>query len=191
LTAELCDSPFDTKVAIYEGFTCPPDVFTAACNDDGCDDVLAQQSYVERLVTEGRVYKIRIGGYTVPYDGSCGQNDDEGCSDWICEQAVCDIDESCCVNPWWDSDCAEIARDVCIGRSGPGTIQLELAAPDPIDMNLSHFAFFSTCYTGTCADTPCDPALYPGPCCVASDFDNDGDVDSDDYTSLLTGFSGP
>lgn len=192
LTAQLCGSPFDTKLAIYEGPTCPPDVYAAACNDNGCDEVLAQQSYVERLVTQGQDYKIRVGGYTAPLEGNCGmESDDPGCGDSVCEAAVCAIDASCCVNPWWDSLCAEIARDVCGGRSGPGTIQLDLTATDPTNMDLSKFAVFSTCYTGSCTQPPCGPALYPGPCCLTNDFDDDGDVDADDHAAFLTGFSGP
>jgi hypothetical protein len=193
LTARLCDSPFDTKLAIYEGFACPPDDVAVVCDDDGCDAILSQQSQGELLVTRGQGYKIRVGGYTAPLFGDCGIESSEspGCLDVGCIAAVCAIDSSCCDGQVWGSWCAEIANAVCGGRSGPGTIQLELTAPPPVDLDLTDFALFSACFTGDCSGLPCDPALDPSACCPMRDFDNDGDVDVADYAAFLTGFTGP
>ncbi|UCC29109.1 MAG: hypothetical protein JSU86_13010 [Phycisphaerales bacterium] len=192
LTARLCESPFDTKVAIYEGFACPPSDAAVACDDDGCSDALAQQSEAELLVTGGQGYKIRVGGYTALLKGDCGiQNETPGCSDSMCEAAVCAVDPSCCDRTRWDSSCAGIANALCAGRSGPGTIQLELTAPPPVGLDLTDYAVFANCVTGVCSKPPCDPPLYNDPCCLVSDFDNDGDVDLDDYAAFLPGLAGP
>lgn len=87
--------------------------------------------------------------------------------------------------------CAEIAHTLCGGRSGLGTIQLELTAPPPVDLDLADYAVFANCVTDVCSSPPCDPPLYNDPCCLASDFDNDGDVDLDDYAAFLPGLAGP
>jgi hypothetical protein len=60
LTVSLCGSSFDTKVAIYEGCTCPvSDANKLACNDDSC----GLQSELSIQVTQGTCYKIRVGGF--------------------------------------------------------------------------------------------------------------------------------
>ena len=65
LTVDLCDSNYDTKVAVYDSPTCsvindcpvasPP----LDCNDDFC----GLKSYVTIPVVIGHCYTIRIGGY--------------------------------------------------------------------------------------------------------------------------------
>jgi hypothetical protein len=59
----LCDSAFDTKLAVYEGADCPPTDQAIACNDDACGSDLARQSQVLVAVTERGRYKVRVGGY--------------------------------------------------------------------------------------------------------------------------------
>ncbi len=192
LAARLCESAFDTKVAIYEGLICPLTGGAILCNDDGCDEVLSQQSQAELLVTQGQSYRIRVGGYTAALLGDCGwEHGTPGCSDAVCEAAVCAVDTSCCDSPYWHLACAEIADTVCSGHSVPGMIQLELTAPPPMDLDLADYAAFAACMTGTCDDPPCDPPLHDEPCCLTSDFDHDGDVDVADYVAFLTGLTGP
>jgi hypothetical protein len=59
-TVSLCGSLYDTKMAVYEGPSCPTVPGTAiACNDDACD----LQSEVTFPATAGTEYLIRIGGY--------------------------------------------------------------------------------------------------------------------------------
>jgi hypothetical protein len=63
VSASLCGSTFDTKIAIYEGL-CPVVSSAAACNDDsnfcGAGSV---QSAVTFQGTAGSVYTIRVGGF--------------------------------------------------------------------------------------------------------------------------------
>jgi len=59
VVVSLCGSGYDTKLAVYEGSTCPPTTLLA-CNDDYCD----VQSQVEIAVVEGSDYLIRVGGYS-------------------------------------------------------------------------------------------------------------------------------
>jgi hypothetical protein len=192
LTAYLCDSPFDTKVAIYDGLTCPPTDAATVCDDDGCDDVLTQQSQAGRPVTQGHGYKIRVGGYIAPLQGDCGwRHDTPGCSDAVCETAACAVYASCCDGSYWDWPCIWLASALCAGRSGPGTIQLELTALPPADLDLADYAAFTKCATSLCDAPPCDPPLYDGPCCLTVDFDNDGDIDLADFARFLSGFDGP
>ena len=192
LIASLCESLFDTKVAIYEGLDCPPATPPLACDDNGFGDDVAQQSQVALLVTQGDTYKIRVGGYdALPNCGSYDPDDPSGCADPACEAAVCAVDASCC-DTSWDEPCVEIAYDLCRGRGGPGTITLELTAPPPFQHDLADYAEFSVCFTGVCADPPCDPPLYMAdPCCLTEDFDHDGDVDLDDFAQFHEAWDGP
>ncbi len=54
---KLCGSSFDTVLEVYEN--CQNPLFLIACNDDVC----ALQSRLTVLVTQGNLYKIRIGGW--------------------------------------------------------------------------------------------------------------------------------
>lgn len=58
VTASLCDSGYDTKMAVYEG-SCPVVASAIACNDDFC----SLQSEVTFSATGGTPYLIRVGGY--------------------------------------------------------------------------------------------------------------------------------
>jgi hypothetical protein len=60
LTVDLCDSDYDTKVAVYSGCgSCPPNADPVACNDDYC----FVRSYLTVPVIMGSCYTIRVGGY--------------------------------------------------------------------------------------------------------------------------------
>ncbi len=56
----LCGSSYDTKLAAYDGSTCPPTTMLA-CNDDACGGYL--QSEVSFPVVLGQSYLIEVGGY--------------------------------------------------------------------------------------------------------------------------------
>ncbi len=60
LSVDLCDSAFDTKVAVYNGCRqCPVSSPPAACNDDFC----GVRSLVTLPVQQDDCYTIRVGGY--------------------------------------------------------------------------------------------------------------------------------
>lgn len=66
LTVDLCDSSYDTKVAVYEGCgRCPPETPPIACNDDLCSlrSKLGRPDGDSVPVVEGSCYRIRVGGY--------------------------------------------------------------------------------------------------------------------------------
>lgn len=54
-TASLCDSDFDTRIAVYEGDDCVGALL--ACNDDHC----GEQSEMSFDVRRTRLYRIRVG----------------------------------------------------------------------------------------------------------------------------------
>ncbi|MEE9297018.1 MAG: hypothetical protein V3W34_18910 [Phycisphaerae bacterium] len=59
LTASLCDSSFDTVIAIYDGCTCQPNIANLlACNDNVC----GTRSELILPVVEGNCYLIQVGG---------------------------------------------------------------------------------------------------------------------------------
>jgi hypothetical protein len=59
LSVDLCESDFDTKVAVYGGRQCPVTSPPLACNDDFC----GIQSRATLPVQQGSYYTIRVGGY--------------------------------------------------------------------------------------------------------------------------------
>ncbi|OWY21306.1 hypothetical protein C7N43_19390, partial [Sphingobacteriales bacterium UPWRP_1] len=59
VTASLCGSGYDTKMAVYEGPACPAVASAIACNDDFC----GLQSQVTFNAKCNTLYYIRIGGY--------------------------------------------------------------------------------------------------------------------------------
>jgi hypothetical protein len=64
VTVSLCGSNFDTKVAIYNGTSCPTEPNTAiAGNDDTSCETGNFQSQVNFTAFAGRQYLIRVGGY--------------------------------------------------------------------------------------------------------------------------------
>lgn len=71
----LCDSNFDTDVAVYDGWQCPvDDSRLLGCNDDGCPGS-GPARYRSRLVLpveQGQDLLLRVGGYG-PWDSGHGQ----------------------------------------------------------------------------------------------------------------------
>jgi cysteine-rich repeat protein len=64
-TAALCNSAFDTKLAVYDGCTCPSGESATACNDDACGSA----SIVTFPVSACDTYLIRVGGF----EGATGE----------------------------------------------------------------------------------------------------------------------
>ncbi len=58
LTANLCNSGFDTVLAVYDNCTCPTGTSAIACNNDSC----GVQSELTVPVVAGEQYLIRVGG---------------------------------------------------------------------------------------------------------------------------------
>jgi len=69
LRVSVCDSDFDTKLAVYPGPACPPAEAAIACADDGCGGEGLRQSQVVVDAVADAVYQIRVGGY----DGDFGR----------------------------------------------------------------------------------------------------------------------
>lgn len=127
-----CDgSEVDTRIAVYEGCTCPP---TSAdlleCNDDLCGE-FGLQSMVYFDATAGQQYLIRAGTYPgspggpVELDITCGPPANPGCpaagnccnigmsagcNNKRCCEAVCACDPFCC-EVAWDVSCATTGVD--------------------------------------------------------------------------------
>jgi len=59
LTVDLCDSDYDSKVAVYDGVQHCPDAPPLDCNDDSCGIF----SFATAPVVFDQFYTIRIGGY--------------------------------------------------------------------------------------------------------------------------------
>jgi hypothetical protein len=129
----------DTKIAVYNGCTCPPtDATLVACNDDVFSSD-STQSLVTFQAVAGQTYLVRIGtfagaGETPPEPGgvggvriTCGlsacpgsgacftANGTTGCDDESCCETTCAVDPFCC-NSEWDSVCAQTAEGLCTGN---------------------------------------------------------------------------
>ncbi len=143
LTVSTCNqADYDTDLAVYDGCACDP--FTLlGCNDDDLIDDCGQNpdfhSTVLAPVVQDGCYKIRVGGYLAPDEGSgvltvacvaggpcpgqggcCEANGTPGCDDPACCSLVCGADPFCC-DVSWDEVCAESAIGVCAGLCGDGS----------------------------------------------------------------------
>ena len=61
VTASVCDSDYNTKLAVYDGKACPGEIL--ACSDDACGED-GTRSRTTFPVVEGEEYLVRIGGRT-------------------------------------------------------------------------------------------------------------------------------
>jgi len=203
LRVEMCDAAWDAKLSLLRSGDCPYNNMWLACGDDECGDPPAFSPSLEFQVTAGQTYHLQVGGYRL-LDASFGTGSDcfaehppeagGGCDDPICENAVCnapDFGLPYCCNQEWDWRCAEYAFDLCTGVGGPGSIFLDFGAPPYQDETLKTYVDFLACFSGACSTDTCDPPIYPEPCCLAKDYDEDGDVDGDDYALFEIGLTGP
>lgn len=99
VTASLCNSDYNTKLAVYEGCTCPTEASAVACNDDNCGGML--QSEVEFTATAGQDYLVRIGGF----------GGDQG----IGTLTITGHFGACCLP---DGTCQQLSFDACSGAGG-------------------------------------------------------------------------
>jgi len=153
----------DTKLAVYDGCTCPPtDAALLDCGDDRC---LTQSTAVFHAVA-GRSYLIRLGNYpgTLPGTGSftisCGPPNQpacpgtggcctaeptpvRGCIDEACCERVCGCDSFCC-DTEWDGDCsatgfrgsgcgADVLCPVLCGNCPTGVVTFNSPPPGILD----------------------------------------------------------
>ncbi|UCC29374.1 MAG: hypothetical protein JSU86_14375 [Phycisphaerales bacterium] len=147
LTVDLCDSNYDTKVAVYTGCTCPTAV-PSACNDDVCGES-ANRSKLTSDASIGTKYLIRIGGFNGVQGagtlvmtcaaGGCQNHadcdDDDDCTDDTCDNGSCVntpidcddgdacTDDTCeagqCTNPPTDCDDGDLCTiDSCDSATG-------------------------------------------------------------------------
>jgi len=128
LTVSVCDSSFDTMLAVYRGCGCPS-LRAAACNNNSteCDSGITSRLSVESAFQQE--FLVRIGGLdgaqgegTVeiscelgntcgPGNGDCfSAHSNPGCNDPRCCEAVCAVRGalSCCTETW-DEECVFLA----------------------------------------------------------------------------------
>ncbi len=103
LTVNLCNSSFDTKVAVYGNCgRCPIESNPIACNDDFC----SQQSYIPAVpVVQGNCYMIRVGGY----QGAQGQGVLSLSCDAPSESGACCVGGECV---------GTTSQSNCVGQMG-------------------------------------------------------------------------
>ena len=138
--ARTCGSTsIDSKIAVYEGCTCPPtDTRLLDCDDDRCAPV---QSMAAFNAVAGQRYLIRVGSYPGEPGGtgsltiSCGPPNNPSCpaagdccsahatpgacSNETCCETVCLCDPFCCTDEW-DAACAGHG----VGENGCGAAEL-------------------------------------------------------------------
>ncbi len=178
-TASLCNSDYDTKMAVYDGCVCPA-VDMIGCNDDACgDDGL--KSEVVFPVVAGNTYLIRIGGYDGESgDGlltiSCGAAaENDNCSDVVPQTlpAVFSGD-----NTGATSDCALTAPDAetwaAFTISSCTDVTVEYCGTSPVHETI-YIVLFEEC--------PCEGGDY----IFADDynFDDCGDGNATMYFNQL------
>jgi len=116
LSVNTCDSAYDTKLAVYDGCSCPVSSPPLACNDDSCGGT-GLQSSVSTSVTAGNDYLIRLAGYAgttgtgnleiscteCVQDGDCNDNNActvDSCSGGRCSHTflLCDDADLCTID---------------------------------------------------------------------------------------------
>lgn len=168
-TASLCGSGFDTKLAVYDGCTCPTSASAMACNDDSC----TLQSQADFSVAAGSSYLIRVGGYQgatgagtlavscapVGCQSATDCNDSNPCTDDSCNAGTCvnaNNSLSC------DDGNACTTTDVCSGGACVG-------GPPP------------TCSPGAGNCTDCNNNMVRDDCEGLADCDGNGYPDVCEY----------
>jgi hypothetical protein len=115
LVVNLCNSDFDTKVAVYEGCVCPTienPLVPLGCNDDSTS-CPATRSRLSVPVTQDECYLIRVGGY-VGQEGSGTMN--VSCN-LIIPQGACCNDTGQCLGTMSQDDCDDLAGNWTEGQN--------------------------------------------------------------------------
>lgn len=132
LTAGICDSIYDNKIAVYSGLECPPLDLAVACNDDSCTHDPAFLPPVASSVGQGGV------GGTEANSDCFFTHPSTGCDNESCASVVCGTHPSCCESRW-HFECVSVARDSCRGsdclfaHDTPGCDDEECAARVCVD----------------------------------------------------------
>jgi hypothetical protein len=114
-------------------------------------------------VAEGEEYLLRIGGY----QGDQGQAD-----------LMISCFNDCNHNEW--SDAEEVvsgAAPDCNSNMRPDECDVRGDVNSSGVLDVADWPLCHGCLTDPCPAPPCNPALYPHPCCGWVDFEEDGDVD--------------
>lgn len=125
LSVSLCDSGYDTKLAVYDDCrSCPPRVGSLqVCDEDGCTATF--QSEVQLPVSEGFCYVIRIGGFL----GLQG----EGLMDIRCTPPQPAVGACCsegdCLGTMIEEECAALGGEWFSNQSC-GTIACPIPVPE-------------------------------------------------------------
>ncbi|MGD2108987.1 MAG: hypothetical protein PVI86_06300 [Phycisphaerae bacterium] len=143
LSVRLCDSEYDTKLAVYgDCRNCPPRTGSVlACSEDACQGSV--QSEVELPVRDGICYGIRIGGFygdvgtglmeiectpETPNAGAC-------CENGICLGTMTELDCLVLDGEWFGGEtCATINCPIPIPEND------ECADCIPVSTNVAHEA---------------------------------------------------
>jgi len=220
LTVGLCDSTFDTKLAIYTGAGCPPKTGLLASNDDAC----ARPGYPTPQLASGQTAHDAAStlGDSTPDPSDCYvPHLGAGCDDPECEALVCAVDPYCCSSSWYNTCAAQaisfcrdsvgdglqsqvqvrVTRDASYkirlggyrGASGFGSIELSLGPSVPTAATLPEdYGEFLNCLTGPCpVGFICLTPDPRGPCCRFQNYDADGDTDLRDFALFASTIEAP
>jgi hypothetical protein len=97
----LCGSSFDTKLAVYDGYSCSPLPAQIGCNDDACNGGKALQSELYFTAVSGNQYLIEVGGYS--------NNTGDGVLTTSCQE----VTEGACCNNDSPYDCQLLNEADC------------------------------------------------------------------------------
>jgi hypothetical protein len=186
LTVSLCDSTYDTKLAVYPDCDCPPAQVPVACNDDSPDcSPNGLSSFAQIPVVEGDPYSIRVGGWL----GLSGQGE-------LSIRCVeCENDQDCedgnlCTHNACSGGRCSLTYDDC-DDGNPCTIDdcnpTEGCVTDPVRCDANDACLIGECVPATgvcdftevtcddadpCTADACDPELG----CSNTFIDCDGDT---------------
>jgi hypothetical protein len=176
-TIGLCESDYDSRLAVYEGCDCPDAASVIACSDDGCPRTDGALAVFPALAD--RAYLIRIGGAGDQSGTGVMMVQADACvSDEQCDDGVfCNGQEQCI-----DGQCT-LGRDPCV-RSwcheeacrlyGTGDFDLDG------DVDMLDLAEFLACFD-----------QFALPVCETANLTGDGWIALEDYAAFLDLLAGP
>lgn len=165
-TISLCGSSYDTKMAVYDGYSCSPLPTQLACNDDAC----GLQSEILIPVVAGQQYLIEVGGYSSNVgDGIlnvsvCAPPANDNCEDAVVQTtfpAVVNGDNTCASNQCASFPGNHVWEAFTITGDASVTISYEGTSPA-----------FQNAWLNLATDCPCSDFTYGG----SYSFAGDGNV---------------